>query len=191
MPILRDWRDSFRVNALDAFAERFFVRLLMACDDFGRYHADDRLLNSGLFPLHRDIRDTDVARWKAACLRAGLIRCYVDAAGRAVLEVDKFGQRKKFMRASFDPPDGQQHFFLPPPKTDEVEAEGKKKAASPQPVKSDGNGKPARELWQLLKDEKELLDRLKFERERAKPDPELIEAMRKNLQQTRTEMKQT
>jgi len=114
MPLLRDWTDSFTVDALDALTERFFTRLLMKVDDYGRFHSDARLLNSSLFPLKKDVRDTDISRWLAVCKQAGLLRCYVDAKGRAILEVNNFGQKKKFMKAVFDPPEGQAHLPLAP-----------------------------------------------------------------------------
>ena len=192
MPILRDWTDSLNVNALDADAERFFTRLLMVADDYGRFHANDRILNSRLFPLKRNIRDTDIARWKAACLKSGLLRCYVDAKGRAILEIFKFGQRKKFMKSIFDPPDGQQNFSLPPNK--EVEVEGNRRTATPTEKKSAEikNNFPrptCRATWQLLNDEKALRERLASERESTKPDPALIESLKFKLRETREEMK--
>jgi hypothetical protein len=193
MPILRDWTDSRTVDALDAHAERFFTRLLMVTDDYGRFHADDRILNSRLFPLKRDIRDTDIARWKAACLRAGLLRCYVDAKGRAILEIFKFGQRKKFMKSSFDPPDGQQNFLIPPRNN---EVEGKRRMEHPPAEKKAGivklfSERPScrREPWQLINDEKNLRRRLRQEQESNKPDAQLIEGLRGLLKQTREEMK--
>lgn len=98
--ILRDWTDSYAVNELDAFAERFFVRLIMKVDDFGRFHADPRLLKANLFPLLPEIRDTDISRWLAACEKAGMVRCYVDAKGRRFLEIQNFQQRMRQKTAS-------------------------------------------------------------------------------------------
>jgi hypothetical protein len=104
--ILRDWTDSFAVNELDAQEERFFVRLIMKADDYGRFHADPRLLKANLFPLLPDIRETDISRWTAACEKAGLIRCYVDAKSRRFLEIQNFQQRMRQKTASrFPAPD--------------------------------------------------------------------------------------
>src|SRR5215475_9590904 len=102
--ILRDWTDSFAVNDLDAHEERFFVRLIMKADDFGRFHADTRLLKANLFPLLPDIRDTDISRWIAACEKAGLIRCYVDGRGRQFLEIQNFRQRTRQSESRFPAP---------------------------------------------------------------------------------------
>jgi hypothetical protein len=202
MPLLRDWTDSLTVEALDAYAERFFTRLLMKVDDYGRTHADARLLKSRLFPLKTDIRETDISRWLAECHKAGLLRFYVDGKGRTILEVFKFGQRKKFMRSDFDPPEGQ--VFLPlaeeknlPARRREVEVEGKKK--EPAPPLADKSALPKvapcpkakREMWQLLKDEAEIKARLKSERESAgTPDQELIASLKAKLKAIRDEMKQ-
>jgi len=99
--ILRDWTDSYAVNDLDAQEERFFVRLIMKADDFGRFHADPRLLKANLFPLLPETRDTDISRWLAACEKAGLLRCYVDGRGRQFLEIQNFRQRTRQMKAKF------------------------------------------------------------------------------------------
>lgn len=80
--LLRDWTDSFPVNDLDADSERLFVRLIMKVDDYGRFHADAKLVRVGCFPLKSDIRDTDIPRWLAACQKAGLLRCYSDDRDR-------------------------------------------------------------------------------------------------------------
>jgi len=102
--ILRDWTDSYSINELDALAERFFVRLIMKVDDFGRFHADPRLLKANLFPLLPEIRDTDISRWTAACEKSGLIRCYVDARGRQFLEIQNFRQRTRQSESKFPGP---------------------------------------------------------------------------------------
>lgn len=106
--ILRDWTDSFTINALDAHAERFFTRLIMKVDDFGAFHADTRLLKSYLFPLLPDIRETDISRWLAACEKAGLVRCYVDGKGRNYLQIQNFKQRMRQQVAKFPQPDAVQ-----------------------------------------------------------------------------------
>jgi hypothetical protein len=103
--VLRDWTDSDRVNALTAEAERFFVRLIMKADDFGRYFADPKRLKAFLFPLNDDLRETDISRWLAECERAGLMRLY-EVSGKRYLELWNFGQRLRNMRNMHpQPPD--------------------------------------------------------------------------------------
>ena len=212
MPLLRDWTDSLTVDALDAHGERFFTRLLMKVDDYGRTLAEPRLLKSRLFPLKSDIRETDITRWLAACQKAGLIRFYVDAKGRTILEVFKFGQRKRFMKSEFDPPEGQaflplaspppapaapQKKFLPPTKEVEVEGKGSRTAhapATPANKFADKNNSTttpkqnSRALWQLLRDEETIAKRLSQEREASKPNPQIIVTLRTELKSTRAEI---
>lgn len=104
--ILRDWTDSFAVDLLDAHAERFFVRLIMVVDDYGRYHADPRMLRAKCFPLKTDVRDTDITRWLAECEKAGMVRCYQDGKGRNLLEIAGFKQRSRTDSKFQAPPDG-------------------------------------------------------------------------------------
>lgn len=103
--ILRDWTDSFTISVLDAFAERFFIRLIMKADDFGRFHADTRLLKASLFPLLPDVRESDISRWLAECEKAGLLRVYVDGKGRNYLEIANFKQRSRQSESKFPSPD--------------------------------------------------------------------------------------
>ncbi len=102
--ILRDWTDSFIVDELDVHAERFFVRLIMKVDDFGRFSADKRLLKSQLFPLKSDIRDTDIARCLTACEKAGLITIYT-VASKCYLQIDNFKQTLRQKTTKYPAPD--------------------------------------------------------------------------------------
>ena len=71
--VLRDWTNSDKINSVSVHAERFFTRLIMQADDFGRFHASPRLLSSYLFPLKDDMRDADITRCLTECEAAGLI----------------------------------------------------------------------------------------------------------------------
>ena len=98
--ILRDWTDSFAIDDLDVNTERFFVRLIMKVDDYGRYFSDERLLKSALFPLKTDIRVTDIIRWIAACEKSGLITTY-QVANKGYLEINNFKQTLRQKKEKF------------------------------------------------------------------------------------------
>lgn len=89
--VLRDWTDSDRIDSLDVHTERFFTRLIMKVDDYGRYQANVKLLKSHLFPLKSDIRETDITRWLAACEKSGLIVLY-NVALKEYLQINEFKQ---------------------------------------------------------------------------------------------------
>ena len=102
--IIRDgWIESVKIDRLNADGERFFIRLCLRADDFGRYHANPMLLKSNLFPLREDVRSADMTRCLAACEAAGLIRCY-NAAGGRYLVIEKFDQRTRAQVSKFPPP---------------------------------------------------------------------------------------
>lgn len=91
--VLRDCTDSEKINMLDVHAERFFYRLIMIVDDYGRYYAHAGLLRSRMFPFQIDkIREADITRSMAACQEAGLIVFY-EVAGKWYLEINDFKQR--------------------------------------------------------------------------------------------------
>jgi len=107
--ILRDWTDSETVNTISWQAEVLFTRLIMKADDYGRFHANPKLLRSLLFPLRDGLRDADITRWIAECEKAGLIRIYVvddkkSKDGKSFLEIENFGQRTRAEKSKFPEP---------------------------------------------------------------------------------------
>ena len=188
-----------RIDSLDAHAERFFVRLMMKCDDYGRFHSDPLLLKSALFPLKPDIRPTDISRWLAECDRAGLLRCYVAANSRKYIEVLNFKQRRQWMKSEHPPPEGQMSLPIEPQKNlrapcrsrsrreeENVSANARtvEDAAVP-PIRE--NKKP--EYWQLQRDENALTDRIKIENGKPKPDSDLVTALKNRRSAVREQMK--
>jgi len=133
--IREGWIDSYKIDKLDANAERFFLRLCLKADDFGRFHAHPQMLKSTLFPMKDDIRATDMTRCLAACENSGLVRCY-NVDGRPIVEIHRFDQRlrskvSKFPECSDEcqPDDGQVSVIVPPEeKRREDEEEQKKKS---------------------------------------------------------------
>lgn len=104
--MLRDWTRSDKVNSLTVNAERFFTRLIMVVDDYGRFYADPRLLKANLFPLLLDsIRDADILRWMAECQKAELIVVFENNS-KKYLQIDDFRQRLRIKRQKFPNPDG-------------------------------------------------------------------------------------
>jgi len=141
--IIREgWLESVNINQLDAPAERFFLRLCLRVDDYGRFHANPTLLRSSLFPLRDDVRSADIPRWIAACEKAGLVRCY-KVTGTDYIEVARFNQRMRSAVSKFpDPPtnDGQMTDIGQTddghPRTEtEAEAETEQKAKESSPPK--------------------------------------------------------
>ena len=101
---IRDYTDSDRVNQLSWQAEVFFVRLMLKADDFGRFHANPKLLKSALFP-HRvdEIKDKHVIDWISECTAAGLIVCYT-VKEKNYLYIKNFCQRLRLMQSKFPEP---------------------------------------------------------------------------------------
>jgi hypothetical protein len=209
--LLRDFTDSLKVNALDACAERFFVRLMIKCDDYGRFHADPRLLKSALFPLLNCVRETDISSWIAACVKAGLVRSYTAVNGRNYIEVLNFKQRRKWMKSEHPPPDGQI------PLLGEAEvlngSSGSRSRSRSRGEENGDNGHTGnngvvycphveikkngfnrhagkkRETWQLLRDEKNLTERIRQEAQGTNPDKVLLESLKVERSKVRQEMK--
>jgi hypothetical protein len=110
--VLRDWTDSYRFENLSAEAERLFARLIMKADDFGRFHADPRLVKSACLPLIASADDAKIELWldelKAAKL---IIRYQVDS--RPYLAIPNWRQRTRSAESKFPPPKGFTDDWLP------------------------------------------------------------------------------
>lgn len=68
---------SPNLNILSTGAENFFYRLIVQCDDFGRYHANLSILRAHCYPLRLEIiTDAMVGEWLAEILAADLAFIY-------------------------------------------------------------------------------------------------------------------
>lgn len=68
---------SENIDILSPEAERFFYRLMIQCDDFGRMDARLSVLRARCFPLKLDIvRDDNISEWLTELETAGLITLY-------------------------------------------------------------------------------------------------------------------
>ena len=121
--ILRDWTDSFAVHELSADEERFFVRLLMKADDFGRFHGSSKLLKAALFPLH-SLDDQEVAKWRDKCSTEGLIDVYEDDRGRVFLEVKNFNQRTRATTSKYPARSNDRQVTVTRPSSDRLDGDG-------------------------------------------------------------------
>lgn len=110
--LLRDWTDSLRFDGITAEAERLFTRLIMKADDYGRFHAEPRLIKASCFPLFDNLRTPDLVRWLDELSTRQLILRY-EAEGRSLLAIVNYGQRLKQSRAKFPPPPDQPDDYLP------------------------------------------------------------------------------
>ena len=63
---------SENIDRLTEFQEVFFYRLMVNCDDFGRFDARPKLLSSRLFPL-RDVSTETVMETLDALREADLV----------------------------------------------------------------------------------------------------------------------
>lgn len=110
--MLRDWTDSVSVDGISAEAERLFTRLIMKADDYGRFHAEPRLVRALCFPLSESIKSDNVRKWLEELHAAGLVFRY-DVREKPILAIVNFGQRLKQSRAKFPEPEGEDECWLP------------------------------------------------------------------------------
>lgn len=100
--MLRDWTYSEKIHRLSVEAERFFTRLIMKVDDFGRYYGNSKLLRASLFPLHNRLKEEKVIKWINECEKADLLLIY-EVDGKKYLEIKFFDQKLKVRRSKYPP----------------------------------------------------------------------------------------
>jgi len=97
-------RDSERMSTLSDGAFRTYVLLLTLADDFGRYHADNRLVRAGCYPFEQ-YTSAKVGTFLDELVSAGAILVYMATDGRKYLSIDKWNQRTRAQKSKFPSPD--------------------------------------------------------------------------------------
>jgi hypothetical protein len=69
------------VDAMSADEERFFLRLMLLVDDFGRFDARPSVIRGRAFPLKRDVSDEDILAWLTRLVELEVISVY-EAKGK-------------------------------------------------------------------------------------------------------------
>lgn len=93
---------SERVAALNWQEEVFYRRLMSVVDDFGRYHANPKLLRAACYPLLIDkVSDADVGKWLTSCVTAALVSVYPAPDGKRYLQLLDFRQQARAEKSKF------------------------------------------------------------------------------------------
>ena len=98
---------SDTLNQLSDFEERFWHRLIVNCDDYGRFDARPAILKGRLFPLMEGKTLKDMSNTLSKLASVGLVELY-EVDGKPFLHVvtwDKY-QRIRAKRSKFPDPNG-------------------------------------------------------------------------------------
>lgn len=98
---------SDTLNELSDFEERFWHRLIVNCDDFGRFDARPAILKGSLFPLMDGKTKKDMSDALHKLASVGLVELYT-VDGKPFLHVVKWSkyQRTRAAKSKFPSPDG-------------------------------------------------------------------------------------
>lgn len=69
-------RESETIDSLSWFEEVLFYRLIVSCDDYGRYDARPAIVKNKLFPLKENLTIKNVSNALNALARVGLVTLY-------------------------------------------------------------------------------------------------------------------
>ena len=67
---------SESIDSLSWFDEAFFYRLIVNCDDFGRFDGRPAVLKARLFPLKDSIDTNQIDATLASLVKAGMVTVY-------------------------------------------------------------------------------------------------------------------
>jgi len=98
---------SDNLDRLSAEEERFFYRLMVQCDDYGRYDGRPAIIKGACFPLKSYITPNKVDKMVAALRDAALIFIYV-VDGLPYIQMAKWGKHQQIraQRSKYPEPNG-------------------------------------------------------------------------------------
>lgn len=100
---------SCEVDSLTAEEERFFYRLIVVCDDYGRMDARPAILRAKCFPLKIDlIKNRDIEKWLMALEAQNIIKIYkVDGKNYLQMTTWEVHQQVRAKRSKFPSPEDE------------------------------------------------------------------------------------
>lgn len=101
---------SESIDKLSWFEEVFFYRLIVNCDDFGRFHARPAVLKARLFPLKDSVSLADISSSLSKLASLDMVRLY-EIDGKPYLYIPSWGQHqsKRAQKSKFPAPDSDLH----------------------------------------------------------------------------------
>ena len=84
---------SDEIDSLTWFEEVLFYRLIVICDDFGRYDGRAKIIKGSCFPL-KDITEKDIDKALEKLSAVGLVRVY-EAQGRPYLQLVTWAEHQR------------------------------------------------------------------------------------------------
>lgn len=84
---------SEEIDSLSWFEEVLFYRLIVTCDDYGRYDGRPKVIKGMCFPL-KDITEKDIDKALGKLSAVGLVRVY-EAQGRPYLQLVTWGEHQR------------------------------------------------------------------------------------------------
>ena len=84
---------SEEIDSLSWFEEVLFYRLIVTCDDFGRYDGRSKVIKGACFPL-KDITEKDIDKALSKLSAVGLVRVY-EAQGRPYLQLVTWAEHQR------------------------------------------------------------------------------------------------
>ena len=100
-------KTSEEIDALSWFEEVFFYRLLVSCDDFGRYSGNPVILKNTLFPTKENVTAKSVQDVTVRLQELGLLYCYT-VCGKEILQIATWDahQQVRAVKSKYpDPPE--------------------------------------------------------------------------------------
>lgn len=102
-------RTSDSINELSWFEECLFYRLIVSCDDYGRFDGRPAIIKGSCFPLKDGVTTNNIEKALSKLVSAGLVKRYV-VDGKPYLSLPSWGQHQTTRAAKSkypNPDDGE------------------------------------------------------------------------------------
>lgn len=177
---------SDNLNLLTAEEERFFYRLIVNCDDFGRFDGRSSIIRARLFPLKLgSITEKQVMTWVKSLVKADLVYLYEVKEGQNEGQTGIFIQVKKWeshqqvraKRSKYPDSNGNQlisdDYICP------------RNPIQSNPIRTPQNGVMFQQFWDLYPKKKAKQDAIKAFN-KINPDELMMKIMLRSLELAKT-----
>ena len=140
---------SCEIDALTADEERFFTRLIVICDDFGRADGRTAILRAKCFPLKVDsVKNKDIDKWIKALVKQNLIFVY-EAEGKPHIQMVTWEKHQQIRakRSKYPAPDDGIITMI----SNDIKCNQEHTDVPENPIQSNPNPIQADEVWEHYK----------------------------------------
>jgi hypothetical protein len=170
---------SSNLDNLSPEEEVFFYRLIVNCDDYGRFDARPAILRARLFPLRLDrVKETHIIKWLETLVEQDLLELY-EVEGQRYLQFKTWENHQQIRAKRSKYPDSNGHLLSGESMRNQVISSASNSPRNPIQSESNPNPNTIHQFDIFWKEYPRKVDKAKALKafEKLKPDEELLGVM--------------